>query len=108
MSTAMSSTATEQLLQGQRVVLSLLAEGASLRKTLDSIAHYAEVCTPAMQASILWFEASTGKLRRGGHARLPDAFADTVDGLVPGPVAGSCGTAAFQKSRVVSFEAMSR
>lgn len=104
MSTAMSSTATEQLLQGQRAVLSLLAEGASLRKTLSSIAHYAEVCTPDMQASILWFEASTGKLRRGGHARLPDAFADTVDGLVPGPVAGSCGTAAFQKSRVVSFD----
>ena len=104
MSTATSNTATEQLLQGQRAVLSLLAEGASLRKTLSSIAHYAEVCTPDMQASILWFEASTGKLRRGGHARLPDAFADTVDGLVPGPVAGSCGTAAFQKSRVVSFD----
>ena len=104
MSTAMTTSATEQLLQGQRAVLSLLAEGASLRKTLSSIAHYAEVCTPDMQASILWFEASTGKLRRGGHARLPDAFADTVDGLVPGPVAGSCGTAAFQKSRVVSFD----
>lgn len=104
MTLAKNMHTTDQLLQGQRVVLSLLAQGASLRKTLSSIAHYAEVCTPDMQASIMWFEVSTGKLRRGGHARLPDAFADAVDGLVPGPAAGSCGTAAFQRSRVVSFD----
>lgn len=100
----LSHTATEQLLRGQREVLAQLARGASLRETLSSIAHYAEVCTPDMQASILWYEAATGKLRRGGHARLPDAFADTVDGLMPGPVAGSCGTAAYLKKRTVSFD----
>ncbi len=104
MTLELSHSATEQLLLGQRAVLAKLAEGASLRETLSSIAHYAEVCTPNMQASILWYEAATGRLRRGGHARLPDAFADTVDGLVPGPVAGSCGTAAYFKTRTVSFD----
>lgn len=104
MTVQLSAQATEQLLQGQREVLAQLARGASLRETLSSIAHYAEVCTPDMQASILWFEASTGKLRRGGHSRLPDSFADAVDGMFPGPKVGSCGTAAFHRERVVSFD----
>lgn len=104
MTLALSSGATEQLLMGQRVILAQLAEGSALRDILSKIAHYSEVCTPDMQASILWYEASTGRLRRGGHSRLPDAFADTVDGLIPGPMAGSCGTAAFRRTRVVSYD----
>jgi len=104
MTLALSSGATEQLLMGQRAILAQLAEGSALRDILSKIAHYSEVCTPDMQASILWYEASTGRLRRGGHSRLPDAFADTVDGLIPGPMAGSCGTAAFRRTRVVSFD----
>jgi signal transduction histidine kinase len=104
MSLELSPQATARLLQGQRAILAQLAQGASLNETLSSIAYYAESCTPDMQASILWYEASTGKLRRGGHSRLPESFASVVDGLMPGPVAGSCGTAAFQRSRVVSVD----
>lgn len=104
MALEMAPHATEQLLKGQRAILAQLAQGSSLRDILSQVAHYAEVCTPNMQASILWYEASTGKLRRGGHSRLPDAFADTVDGLMPGPMAGSCGTAAYRRTRVVSFD----
>ena len=101
----MSATAsTESLLQGQRAIRAEIAAGAPLRQVLGSIARYSELCTPEMLASILWYEASTGALRRGGHSRLPDAFADTVDGLVPAPTAGSCGTAAFLRQRVVSVD----
>jgi signal transduction histidine kinase len=102
--TASTALPTDALLSGQREVLALIAEGGPLRRVLGEIARYAEACTPQMLASILWYEPSSGALRRGGHARLPDAFADTVDGLVPGPAAGSCGTAAFRRERVVSFD----
>lgn len=95
---------TETLLVGQRDVLAELARGAPLRTILSKIAHYSETCTPDMQASILWYEPETGKLRRGGHARLPDSFADGVDGLVPGPQSGSCGTAAFTRARTITFD----
>lgn len=95
---------TDALLRGQREILALIAEGGPLRRVLGEVARYSETCTPQMLASILWYEPSSGALRRGGHARLPDAFADTVDGLIPGPAAGSCGTAAFRRERVVSFD----
>lgn len=104
MTIELSPQAMARLLQGQRAILAQLAQGASLNDTLSSIAHYAEACTPDMQASILWYEAATGKLRRGGHSRLPESFASVVDGLMPGPVAGSCGTAAYQRSRIVSVD----
>jgi signal transduction histidine kinase len=99
-----SHTHSDSVLRGQREVLAQIARGASLREVLTSVARYAEETTPHMLASILYYEPSTGRLRRGGHHTLPDAFADAVDGLQPGPVAGSCGTAAFRRERVVSFD----
>jgi len=95
---------TEKLLAGQREILEQIARGGPLRQVLGEIARYSESCTPTMLASILRYEPSTGVLRRGGHARLPDSFADAVDGLTPGPLAGSCGTAAFYRRRTVSID----
>jgi signal transduction histidine kinase len=105
MSVAMERS--ESILRGQREVLARIARGTSLREVLTSVARYSEETTPSMLASILYYEPATGKLRRGGHNTLPDAFADTVDGLQPGPAAGSCGTAAFRRARVVSFDVQS-
>ena len=92
------------VMRGQRAVLARIAQGATLREVLTGVAEYAELCTPTMLASILYYEPATGRLRRGGHHTLPDAFADAVDGLEPGPGAASCGTAAFRRERVVSFD----
>ncbi len=102
----MNSTTSrnDSILSGQREVLAQIARGASLREVLTAVARYSEETTPEMLASILYYEPSTGRLRRGGHHTLPDAFANAVDGLQPGPAAGSCGTAAFRRDRVVSFD----
>lgn len=94
----------DAILLGQREALALIARGSTLRDVLSSVARYSEESTPHMLASILFYEPETGRLRRGGHHRLPDAFADAVDGLEPGPAAGSCGTAAFRRARVVSHD----
>src|ERR1041384_6419344 len=46
-----------------------------------------------MVTSILLLEGTT--LRHGAGPRLPRAYREAVDGSQIGPVAGSCGTAAF-------------
>jgi len=94
----------EQLLDVQREVLSLISRNAPLQQSLTAIAEFAEAWIPGMKGSILRFDAAKGHLARGGYGVLPASFADTVDGLVPGPKAGSCGTCAFRKERVISSD----
>ncbi len=92
----------EAMLIGQREVLELIAKGAPLRETLSAIAAFAERHIPGMKASILYYDPAIKKLRRGGYGQLPSSFADIVDGLVPSAKAGSCGTCAWRKERVIS------
>ena len=92
----------ERLLQGQQAVLEMVASGKPLDQSLRAIAEFSESCLPEMLASILYFNPTDRCLRRGGYGRLPQTFQDAVDGLVPGPKSGSCGTCAFRGSRVIS------
>lgn len=94
----------EQLLEVQRQVLSLISRNAPLNESLSAIAQFAEAWIPGMKGSILRYDAVRGHLARGGYGILPDSFADTVDGLVPGPKAGSCGTCAYRRERVISTD----
>ncbi len=92
----------EQLLDMQRHVLALISRNAPLQESLSAIAHFSESWIPGMKGSILRWEPESGRLRRGGYGSLPGSFAETVDGLVPGPKAGSCGTCAYLNERVIS------
>ena len=91
-----------QLLQGQQRALEMVARGETLQSCLRTIASFSEECLPEMLASILYYDPQEEKLRRGGYGRLPDGFQEAVDGLVPGPKSGSCGTCAFRGQRVIS------
>ena len=103
-STGASALTAEHLLAAQREVLGLVARGASVHETLSAIARFSESVLPTMKASVLIYEPTSRSLRKGGWACLPREFTDAVDGLVPGPVSGSCGTAAFRKERVISHD----
>lgn len=92
----------EQLLQGQQRILEMVAGGENLQRSLQAIATFSEACLPEMLASILYYDPYEKRLRRGGYGQLPDSFQAVVDGLVPGPKAGSCGTCAYRAQRVVS------
>lgn len=89
------------MLAGQRRVLELIARGAPPIDTLTAVARFAEEILPGVLASILAYDRVDGVLRRGGYASLPASFAEAIDGLVPGPSAGSCGTAAFRREQVI-------
>lgn len=97
-----SDISAEDMLLGQKVVLEHIAKGSPLQETLGAISLFAEKHIPGMKASILYFDPNEQKLRRGGYGQLPSSFADIVDGLVPGPQAGSCGTCAWRRERVIS------
>ena len=92
----------EQLLQGQQHILEMVAGGESLQRCLRAIATFSEQCLPEMLASILYYDPYEQLLHRGGYGQLPDSFQAAVDGLAPGPKAGSCGTCAFRSQRVIS------
>ena len=91
----------ERLLQAQERILGLMARVAPLSESLNAICQFSEESIPSMMASVLVFEDSSQSLCKGGYGRLPSSFQDAVDGMTPGPVAGSCGTAAYRKSRVI-------
>ena len=99
---ALGRLAPEQLLAAQQQVLEQVARAAPLFETLTAISRYSEASIPTMMASILVFDETTQSLRKGGYGCLPATFAAAVDGMVPGPSTGSCGTAAFRRERVIS------
>lgn len=92
------------LLVRQQTLLESIAQARPLPDILTSIARFSEEVTPSMLASILVFDPESSSLRKGGYGRLPDSFQDAVDGMVPGPCVGSCGTAAYLGERVISFD----
>ncbi len=86
---------------GQNQVLELLAQGASLAAVLDKLVEVSEVSRPGMIGSILLTDQQTGLLHHGASRQLPKSYCEAIDGVLPGPSTGSCGTAAFLKKRVI-------
>jgi len=50
-------------------------------------------------SSILLLDANAKCLRHGAAPSLPPAYTQAIDGIVIGPSVGSCGTAAYARSR---------
>ena len=56
---------------------------------------------PDSICSILLLDQDTSTLRHGAGSRLPAPYREAIDGLRIGPLAGSCGTAAYTQQEVV-------
>lgn len=98
---AASAPAADEPLLDQAEVLDQLATGAELPTVLDCLARQLENrgAATGMRCSILLVD--DGQLRNGASPSLPRAYVDAIDGVAIGPSAGSCGTAAFRRQRVV-------
>jgi diguanylate cyclase (GGDEF)-like protein/PAS domain S-box-containing protein len=93
--------ATGDALLDQAEILAQLAAGAELPTVLDLLARQLEHRAPGMQCSILLLDESGSHLMNGASPSLPPAFVKAVDGSAIGPNAGSCGTAAYRRQRVI-------
>ncbi|MCX2726794.1 PAS domain-containing protein [Thermomicrobium sp. 4228-Ro] len=84
----------EQLLVTQTTLLRLIAEGAPLSGVLELLCRLVEDQAPGLRCSVLLL-GSDGRLRHGAAPSLPPEAVRSIDGLAIGPLAGSCGTAAY-------------
>jgi len=91
----------ESFQEGQAQVLDCLVKRRSLEESLERIVRVLEGQCQGMVCSILRFDSATQSLRHGAAPSLPDEYNRLVDGFKIGPAAGSCGTAAFRRQRVV-------
>jgi PAS domain S-box-containing protein len=90
-----------QLLAGQNQVLEMIARGAALHDSLDTLLRVIEAHCPGMLGSILLLDPDGVHVRHGAAPSLPASFVRAIDGQRIGPKAGSCGTAAFRRAPVV-------
>jgi len=92
---------TEVLLNGQKLVLELVAKDAPLPETLAELVRIIEEhAPPGMLGSILLLEEG-GHLRHGAAPSLPPEYSSAFDGVAIGPKVGSCGTAAYRGEAVL-------
>lgn len=91
------------VLDHQTAVMERIASGAPLAAVLESVVLALEALMPASRCSVLLLDA-TGRLRHGAAPRLPAAYSDAIDGLEPGPRAGSCGTAVHLDAPVIASD----
>lgn len=93
----------EQVLDGQRFVLELIAEEAPLEEVLSALTDLIETHSRGgARASILLLDADRKHLRHGAAPSLPDSYTAAIDGLEIGPQVGSCGTAAYDNRVVIT------
>lgn len=89
----------EALLTGEKRILEMVAKGDSLAHILDGLCRLVEEQGAGVLASILLLDGN--RLRHGGAPNLPAAYVGAIDGGMIGPVAGSCGTAAYRRQQVI-------
>ncbi|MEV5539811.1 ATP-binding protein [Saccharopolyspora shandongensis] len=92
---------TANLLTCQSAVLELIARKAPLSATLARLASGMEQHLPGTHCSILLLNSDTCRLYHGAAPTLPDSYTAEIDGMAIGPVAGSCGTAAYAGKPVI-------
>ena len=90
-----------RLESGRAEVLRQVAHGAELASTLNLLCEKAEDYNPLMMCSVLQLNEDNSTLHPIASVSLPEDYCAALDGVTIGQGVGSCGTAAFQKQRVV-------
>ncbi|TCO43231.1 putative bifunctional diguanylate cyclase/phosphodiesterase [Dokdonella fugitiva] len=87
------SSAALQRLQGE--ILEAIARGEPLQRIADLLCRRVEGLVPDVVCSILVVDAQ-GRVHSLAAPSLPEPYSHSLDGMSIGPVAGSCGTAAWR------------
>jgi signal transduction histidine kinase len=76
-------------------------EGPTLEVALEGLVQLIEYQIPSMRGSVLLLDDDGVTMRHGAAPSLPAEYSAQIDGLQIGPVAGSCGTAAYRREQVI-------
>jgi PAS domain S-box-containing protein len=85
---------------GEQRALEMLATGAPLPDVLAELVRLVESMAPDTIASILLIDDTGTRIEHGAAPSLPDEYNRAIHGVIIGPQAGSCGTAAFRRQPV--------
>ena len=88
-------------------MLELLARNLPCREFLERLVRSYELIFPDVICSILLLDADGQHLRHGAAPSLSKAYCEAIDGMTIGPLAGSCGTAAWSGQSVVVQDTLS-
>ncbi|MFF8942138.1 SpoIIE family protein phosphatase [Streptomyces sp. NPDC014864] len=91
----------QRLAAEHRVLLEQIARQAPLEVVLDGMCRAIEELSPGVIVSVLLADEDGRHLRHGAAPSLPEFYNRAIDGIATGEGAGSCGTAAFRRERVV-------
>jgi PAS domain S-box-containing protein len=90
----------ERLKACETKVLEAISTGQRLGTILEITALGIEEVLGDGQVSVLLLDEDGRHVRHAAAPHLPAAYARTIDGEAIGPIAGSCGTAAYRKEPV--------
>jgi PAS domain S-box-containing protein len=91
----------EQFLAEEHRILTGIAENQPLAETLTLICELAEAALPGSICSVLLLSSDGRTVQPVAGPNLPAEFSAAIDGAPIGPAAGSCGTAAYRRQKVV-------
>ncbi len=92
----------ESLERGYRELLETLLQDNALDLVLSGLVRLLEKHEPETLYSVLLLH--TGKLQRGAAPSLPEEFVHAIEETPIGPIAGSCGAAAYWNKEVVAAD----
>ena len=76
--------------------------GASESEVLSYLVQAAEAANPEILGAIM--KVSAGVLRTGSAPSLPASYLEAMDGLEIGPQVGTCGSAAYYRTRQITTD----
>jgi hypothetical protein len=89
------------LLSAQKRALEMVAAGESLTAILEELCDTIDAQSPGIISFVMLVDPDGKHLRPTAGRRIPSGFASAISPFPIGPSAGSWGTAAFLKKRVV-------
>ena len=90
----------EQIMEIQQTVFGMVAQNSPYTEVLDRLCQMAEKLLPNSVASIMLLNKDTGNMNVLSAPSVPTEGHQALNGLVPSPKAGSCGTAVYHNKAV--------
>ena len=91
----------DMLRTGQAHLLAMVACGAPLTETLDSLMMLIESQSDGVLCSVLLLDEDGVHIHPASGPSLPADYMQALDGLAIGPCVGSCGSSMFLKETVI-------
>jgi PAS domain S-box-containing protein len=94
----------ESLLAAEKRSLEMIATGANLTEILEDLCNAIDSQSPRVISSVLLMDPDGKRLWPGAGPKVPSGWNQAIAGGAIGPCAGSCGTAAFLRQRVITTD----